>query len=133
MNPLTFAALNRYLDEERKRLFPDVEQIFVAFKGKARGRPLSTNAVQKMVYYYAGKCGLPNLHAHLFRHTGITQLVQGGMPEPAIRVMVGHRSPDSLRPYLHLCDEFVEAEFERAKAGLDPSVWFDATLQGGES
>jgi site-specific recombinase XerD len=131
MNPLTFAALNRYLDEQRQALFPGVEHVFIAFKGKARGHPLSVNAVQKMVYYYADKCALPHLHAHLFRHTGITQLVREGMPEPAIRDMVGHRSPDSLSPYLHLCDEFVETEFRRAQAGLDPSIWLDLPPLGG--
>jgi len=131
MNPLTFAALNRYLDEERQNLFPDVDQVFVAFKGKARGNPLSVNAVQKMVYYYAEKCSLSHLHAHLFRHTGITHLVQEGMSEPAIRDMVGHRSPDSLSPYLHLCDKFVETEFEQAQTGLDPSAWLDVPLSGG--
>lgn len=132
MDPLTFAALNRYLDEERQTLFPDVEHVFVAFKGKARGNPLSVNAVQKMVYYYAEKCSLSHLHAHLFRHTGITHLVQEGMSEPAIRDMVGHRSPDSLSPYLHLCDEFVETEFEQAQTALDPSAWLDVPLPGGE-
>lgn len=132
MDPLTFAALNRYLDEERQTLFPDVEHVFVAFKGKARGNPLSVNAVQKMVYYYAEKCSLSHLHVHLFRHTGITHLVQEGMSEPAIRDMVGHRSPDSLSPYLHLCDKFVETEFEQAQTALDPSAWLDVPLPGGE-
>lgn len=132
MNLLTFAALNRYLDEERKNLFPDVDHVFVAFKGKARGRPLTANAVQKMIYYYARKCDLPHLHAHLFRHTGITQLVQEAMPEPAIRKMVGHRRPESLSPYLHLCDEFVAKEFQQAQAALDPSAWLDPSLSGGE-
>jgi integrase/recombinase XerC len=119
MSMPTFNALNRYLDEERKDLFPDIGHIFVAFKGKARGQPLTTNAVQKMIYYYAEKCGLDHVHAHLFRHTGITQLIQGGMSEPAVRDLVGHRSPDSLLPYLHLCDEFVEKEFRQAQAALD--------------
>lgn len=131
MDQLTFAALNRYLDKERRNLFPDVDHIFVAFRGRARGCPLTVNAVQKMIRYYAEKCGLLHLHAHLFRHTGITQLVQQGMPEPAIREMVGHRSPDSLSPYLHLCDEFVEREFERAQAALNPSIWLDLPLLGG--
>jgi integrase len=129
MDPATFATLNRYLDEERRDLFPEVEQVFVAFKGKARGRPLSTNAVQKMLRYYGHRCGLPRLHAHLFRHTGITQLVQQGMPEPAIRQFVGHRSPDSLLPYLHLSDDFVAREFTQAQAGLSPAAWL---IQGGE-
>ena len=131
MDSLTFAALNRYLDHERGSLFPDMEHIFVTFKGKARGRPLTVNAVQKMIYYYADKCDL-HLHAHLLRHTGITQLVQHGMSEPAIRDMVGHRSPDSLSPYLHLCDEFVEMEFERAQAALNPSSLIDPLPPGGD-
>ncbi len=73
MDPLTFETLNRYLDEERQNLFPDVATVFVAFQGKARGRPLSINAVQHLFRYYAKKCNLPNVHPHIFRHTGITQ------------------------------------------------------------
>ena len=133
MNSVTFAALNQYLDEERGDLFPDIDHVFVAFKGKARGSPLTVNAVQKMIKYYAQKCHLPHLHAHLFRHTGITQLVQEGMAEPAVREFVGHHSPDSLVPYLHLCDEFVDTEFEQAQAALNPSHWLDSSLPGGES
>lgn len=131
MDPLTFAALNRYLDEERNDLFADIDHLFVAFKGRARGQPLSVNAVQKMLRYYAERCGLPQVHAHLFRHTGITHLLQQGMPEPALRQMVGHRSPNSLIPYLHLCDEFVEHEFAQAQAGLDPAAWLETDLSGG--
>ena len=131
MDPLTFKSLNQYLDNERKNLFPNEEHVFISLKGRARGDPLSVNAVQKMLSYYAEKCRLDHLHAHIFRHTGITQLVQQGMPEPAIRDMVGHRSPDSLLPYLHLCDQFVESEFERAQAALDLSIWLDDSLSGG--
>jgi len=131
MSPLTFAALNHYLDRERQQLFPEEEHVFVAFKGTARGQPLTVNAVQKMVYYYADQCSLAHLHAHLFRHTGITQLVAHGMPEPAIRDMVGHHSPDSLLPYLHLCDQFVLKEFEQAQAALTSSVWLEGLVSGG--
>jgi site-specific recombinase XerD len=128
MEPLTFATLNRYLEAERKDLFPDVPEIFVAFKGKARGQPLSVNAVQKLVAYYAEKCHLPALHCHLFRHTGITQLVQQKMPEAAVRAFVGHQHPDSLLPYLHLADDFVAAEFEQAQMAFGADRW----LKGGQ-
>lgn len=128
MDTATFATLNRYLDEERCHLFPEVDFVFVAFKGQARGRPLSVNAVQKMLRYYGQRCGLPRLHPHLFRHTGITQLIQQGMPEPAVRRFVGHRSPDSLLPYLHLSDDFVAQEF--AQAQLESVIWLGP---GGES
>jgi site-specific recombinase XerD len=133
MNSVSFAALNRYLEEERGNLFPSIDHVFVAFKGKARGRPLTVNAVQKMIKYYAHKCHLPHIHAHLFRHTGITQLVQEGMAEPAVREFVGHHCPDSLAPYLHLCDEFVDTEFEQAQAGLNSSHWLDLSPPGGKS
>lgn len=131
MDDFTFAALNRYLDEERGQLFPEEDHIFVAFKGKARGQPLSVNAVQKMVRYYAEQCHLPKLHAHLLRHTGITQLIQHGMPEPAIRQLVGHRHPNSLLPYLHLCDTFVETEFEQAQLSLNFGSEFNLSLGRG--
>jgi site-specific recombinase XerD len=129
MDRFTFATLNRYLEKERGNLFPEVSAVFVAFKGKARGKPLTVNAMQKLVKYYAQKCGLSHLHPHLFRHTGITQLVQHKMPEPAIRKLVGHRHPESLLPYLHLGDDFVEAEFERVQMILDSpqQLWLSAS------
>jgi integrase len=133
MDAHTFAAFNTYLEQERRNLFPEVDAVFVAFKGPARGRPLTANAVQKMLRYYGQRCGLPHIHAHLFRHTGISQLVQQGMPEPAIHQLVGHRRPESLLPYLHLHDEFVEKEFAQAEAGLATENWLKLPSPGGES
>lgn len=130
MDRYTFAALNKYLDEERRDLFPEVDEMFIGFKGKARGRPLSVNALQHAIDYYAGQCGL-SLHAHLFRHTGITSLVMQGMSEPAIRQLVGHRNAHSLEPYLHLTDRFVEAEFTKAQMALDASKGLSLSLNGG--
>lgn len=132
MEPLTFRALNHYLDEERQNLFPEVAHVFVAFKGRARGSPLSVNAVQKLLAYYAAKCALPDVHAHRFRHTGITHLVQQGMSEPALRTLVGHRSPESLRPYLHLSDDFVAQEFEKAQTALQGYAGWEAPAASGD-
>ncbi len=133
MDRYTFAALNTYLDEERKDLFPDVDEIFVAFKGVGRGRPLSVNALQHTIAYYADQCDFSSLHAHLFRHTGITSLVQQGMSEPAIRKLVGHKNANSLSPYLHLNDHFVETEFEKAHELFSPARQLHLPLPGGDS
>jgi site-specific recombinase XerD len=130
MDRYTFAALNKYLDEERRDLFPEVDKIFVAFKGKARGGPLSVNALQHAIDYYAKQCGL-SLHAHLFRHTGISQLVMQGMSEPAIRKLVGHRNAHSLEPYLHLSDRFVEVEFQKAERAFVPHHLPQLLQEGG--
>jgi site-specific recombinase XerD len=131
MDRATFAALNTYLDQERKNLFPEVDEVFVAFKGVARGRPLSVNALQHTIDYYAQKCGLSYLHAHLFRHTGITCLVQHGMPEAALRKLVGHTHANSLTPYLHLGDGFVEREFAKAQEVFQPSSLLELPRTGG--
>jgi integrase/recombinase XerD len=133
MDTLTFTVLNRYLDEERKQLFPEEDHLFVAFKGRARGLPLSVSAVQKMVKYHAARCGSPHLHPHLFRHTGITQLVQQGMAEPTVRQLVGHRHPGSLLPYLHLSDEFVAQEFAKAQVALAVWTGLSIGLPGGDA
>jgi len=46
-----------------------------------------------------------------------------------VRSMVGHRSPDSLTPYLHLSDEFVAKEFEKAQEALQAY----ADFKGGDA
>jgi site-specific recombinase XerD len=128
MNDETFTALNHYLDHERAALeragaAVDEEAIFLAFRGPTRGRQLSVNAIQKLLVYYAAKCALPHVHAHLLRHTGITQLLEAGMAEATVRALVGHKRPESLQPYTHLHDTFVEAEFRRSEAALTTERW----------
>jgi len=131
MDALTLEALHRYLDHERRDLVPDEPHVFVALSGRACGQPLSVNSVQKLLVYHA-KCGhLDTFHAHLLRHTGITQLIQAGMSEPAVRKLVGHRHPASLEPYLHLKDDFVADEFARAQQGLDVASYRALVTEGG--
>lgn len=130
---LTLEALNHYLDHERCDLAPQEPYVFVALKGQARGTPLSVNSVQKLLVYHAKRGHLDAFHAHLLRHTGITQLIQAGMAEPAVRKLVGHRHPASLEPYLHLKDEYVADEFSAAQQGLALERYRALLVEGGES
>jgi site-specific recombinase XerD len=132
MDALTLEALNRYLDHERQDLAPNQPHVFLALKGRARGQPLSVNSVQKLLAYHAKRGHLDGFHAHLLRHTGITQLIQAGMTEPAVRKLVGHRHPASLEPYLHLNDAFVADEFATAQQGLDLASYRSLLAEGGE-
>jgi site-specific recombinase XerD len=132
MDALTLEALNRYLDHERRELAPHEPHVFVALKGCARGQPLSVNSVQKLLVYHAKRGHLDTFHAHLLRHTGITQLIQAGMSEPSVRKLVGHRHPASLEPYLHLKDEFVAEEFATAQQGLDMTPYRALVTEGGK-
>ncbi len=131
MDALTMEALNRYLDHERRDLEPEEVHVFVALKGRARGQPLSVNSLQKLLVYHAKRGHLDCFHAHLLRHTGITQLVQAGMAEPAVRKLVGHHHPASLEHYLHLEDQFVADEFATAQQGLDMESYRTLVTEGG--
>jgi integrase/recombinase XerD len=131
MDALTLEALNRYLDHERCDLAPEEPHVFVALKGCARGQPLSVNSVQKLLAYHAKRGHLDTFHAHLLRHTGISQLIQAGMAEPAVRKLVGHRHPASLEPYLHLKDAFVADAFATAQQGLDLATYRALLTEGG--
>jgi integrase/recombinase XerD len=131
MDALTLEALNRYLDYERRDLAPHGPLVFVALKGRARGQPLSVNSVQKLLVYHAKRGHLDAFHAHLLRHTGITQLIQAGMSEPAVRKLAGHRHPASLEPYLHLNDAFVADEFASAQQSLDMATYRALVTEGG--
>jgi site-specific recombinase XerD len=131
MDALTLEALNRYLDHERRDLELEEVHVFVALKGRARGQPLSVNSLQKLLVYHAKRGHLDCFHAHLLRHTGITQLVQAGMAEPAVRKLVGHHHPASLEPYLHLEDQFVADEFAMAQQGLDMESYRTLVTEGG--
>jgi len=53
------------------------------------------------------------------------------MSEPAIRKLVGHKHANSLIPYLHLGDAFVETEFNKAQAVFSPTNSLNFSL-GGE-
>lgn len=132
MDALTLEALNRYLDQERAELVPDEPHVFVALKGRARGQPLSVNSLQKLLVYHAKRGHLDAFHAHLLRHTGISQLVQAGMAEAVVRSLVGHRHPASLLPYLHLNDAYVAEEFAAAQRGLDMDAYRALLTEGGK-
>jgi hypothetical protein len=56
-----------------------------------------------------------------------------GMSEPAIRALVGHRNAHSLEPYVHLSDRFVESEFAKAQAVLQPAHWLSFPQEGAHS
>jgi integrase/recombinase XerD len=115
-----FTVLNRYLDLERSKVFATTNRVFVALQGKTAGQSLRRNTIEKSVAYYSDKLGLDFLHPHIFRHTGITRLLEAGMPDAVVRDLIGHNDPRSLEPYLHLGDKFVQREFERAEQRFDP-------------
>jgi site-specific recombinase XerD len=64
-------ALAKYL---RKRPITGEEQIFLAEKGRCRGKPISVRAIQKRIEFYAGKSGVP-VSCHRLRHNADSRIM----------------------------------------------------------
>ncbi|MDS6149319.1 tranposase B [Staphylococcus aureus subsp. aureus SA8601] len=44
-------------------------------------------------------------HAHAFRHTVGTRMINNGMPQHIVQKFLGHESPEMTSRYAHIFDE----------------------------
>lgn len=111
-----FAAVARYLDEERPET--DTDMVFVVLKGPRRGRPLSADGLDEIVEGARNRAGLAGLTCHQLRHTCLTRLREAGMPLEAVQAQAGHRSIESTRIYLHLTNDWLAKEYLNASGAI---------------
>ncbi len=107
-----FASVGAYLDLER----PDTAtgRIFVVLKGPRRGQPLSAEGLDEILAGARRRAGLERGTCHELRHTCLTRLREAGMALEAIQAQAGHRSIESTRVYLHLTNDWLAGEYQRA-------------------
>ena len=51
---------------------------------------------------------------HQLRHTCLTRLREAGMSLEAVQAQAGHRSIESTRVYLHLTNDWLAEQYQRA-------------------
>src|SRR5918994_2863626 len=59
---------------------------------------------------------------HELRHTCLPRLREAGMALEAIRAQAGHRSIESTRVYLHLTNDWLAGEYQRAAGRIDAAA-----------
>ncbi len=120
MSAQFFQSVSNYLSLER----PDTtsEALFVVLKTARRGQPLSINGLEQIVASAKTRAGLQRATCHQLRHTCLTRLREAGMALEAIQAQAGHRSIESTRLYLHLADDWLAGEYQRASELIDASV-----------
>lgn len=91
-------ALAKYL---RKRPRTGEKQIFLAEKGRCRGKPISVRAVQKRVEHYARESGV-SVTCHRLRHTMATQLLNADADIVSIQELLGHTKIKTTQRYSKL-------------------------------
>jgi integrase/recombinase XerD len=62
---------------------------------------------------------------HELRHTCLTRLREAGMAFEAVQAQAGHASIESTRIYLHLADDWLASQYNKAAEVLDAQVFAD--------
>jgi integrase/recombinase XerD len=111
-------ALGDYLHDERPAAAP-AGRLFVVLKGPRRGLPLSAEGLDEVLAGARRRAGLEHATCHELRHTCLTRLRGAGMALEAVQAQAGHRSIESTRIYLHLTNDWLADQYQRAAALID--------------
>jgi site-specific recombinase XerD len=103
-------ALAKYL---RKRPKTEEKRIFLAEKGRCRGRPISVRAVQKRVEHYAQLTAIP-VTCHRLRHTMATQLLNADADIVSIQELLGHSKIKTTQRYSKLLNLKAQRDYFKA-------------------
>jgi integrase/recombinase XerD len=112
-----FTTLGHYLDEERPAT--DTDRVFVVLKGRRLGRPLSADGLDEVLAGARRRASLRLGTCHQLRHTCLTRLREAGMSLEAVQAQAGHRSIESTRIYLHLTNDWLAEQYQRAASLID--------------
>ncbi len=85
----TARALKVWL-EERQRMKPQTEHVFVGLRGPGRGKPLSRSGVYQVLKRLARAAGVTRFNPHAFRHTFARDLLQNGADLGTVSQLMGH-------------------------------------------
>jgi site-specific recombinase XerD len=127
--PGFFVLLAAYLAAERPADAVE-DHVFVVLKGPNRGRPLTAAGLDQVLAGARTRAGLAHATCHELRHTCFTRLREAGMALEAIQAQAGHASIETTRIYLHLSNDWLAGEYQRAMAILDN--WHDEEDGEGE-
>ncbi|MGB5757912.1 MAG: site-specific integrase [Acidimicrobiales bacterium] len=119
-----FTTVGDYLRVERPDT--DTDRVFVVLKGQRRGRPLSDEGLKQVFVSARERAGLRHITCHELRHTCFTRLREAGMELEALQAQAGHRSIETTRLYVHLANEWLAEEYDRATAVIDADVFLAA-------
>lgn len=103
-------ALAVYL---RERPVTKEKRIFLAIKGRYKGKPISVRAIQKRVELYAKTSGIP-VTCHRFRHTMATQLLNANADLVSIQEILGHTKIKTTQRYSKLSNLKAQRDYFQA-------------------
>lgn len=110
------AAMVRLYSEYLHREYGEIDSdyVFVNLWAEPIGRPLTYEAVAKLVRRLRSKTGI-EFNLHMLRHTAATEMVRAGVAIEVVAKILTHRSPTvTSDTYLHLDVDDLRSALERA-------------------
>ncbi|WP_052998216.1 site-specific integrase [Staphylococcus aureus] len=101
--------------------FPDSEYLFPRKDGSPLKQETFRGELNKLAYEQniVDKSGeIYRFHAHAFRHTVGTRMINNGMPQHIVQKFLGHESPEMTSRYAHIFDETLKNEFTKFQEKL---------------
>ena len=80
---------------------------------------MSAEGVDEVLGGARRRAGFEHGTCHELRHTCLTRLREAGMALEAVQAQAGHRSIESTRIYLHLTNDWLAGEYQRAASLID--------------
>jgi len=101
----------------------DSDYVFVNLWAEPRGRPLTYEAVAKLVGRLRACTGI-EFHLHMLRHSAATEMVRAGVAIEVLSKLLTHRSATvTSQTYLHLGVDDLRAELARAGVRNWDGAW----------
>jgi site-specific recombinase XerD len=110
--PDTVRLLRCYLQTERP--LTNAPEVFVALKGRARGKPLAPAGLRSLFRHHRKTSGVVQANPHRFRHTFGSDMVCAGVSLPALQRLMGHSHIQTTMLYIQLAPQDVFAEYTLA-------------------
>lgn len=121
ISPRFFRSVAIYMQTERPENV-STDRLFLVLKGPRRGQPLSEDGLEEIIRAAKARAGLAHATCHELRHTCFTRLREAGMSLEAIQAQAGHSSIETTRLYLHLSNDWLADEYQRAAELIDVSI-----------
>jgi site-specific recombinase XerD len=110
----TIKLLDHYLSLERPANCGAA--LFVALKGRARGRRMTAAGLRSLFRYRRRTTGVTQANPHRFRHTFATDMIRAGISLPALMQLMGHAQIQTTLVYVQLTPQDIYQQYARAVA-----------------
>ncbi len=84
-----------------------------SFSNRNRGERLTPDAIYKMVKRTAQRANLPDIGAHVLRHTGCTLAIESGATVEQVKTHARHKDIDTTMNYIHQRDKLRDSAADR--------------------